>query len=498
LKENTSVYRNHLLLPLIGLYLATLSGWARQVRGTEGPWEAVADDRDLRRPNILMIVTDDQGAWTMGCAGNPDARTPHMDSLAAAGVMLTNAFVVTPVCSPSRAATITGRYASEFGIYDWLNPATEPQHGLDPAATTWPQLLADQGYQTALVGKWHLGLQPRQHPREFGYQHFAGFLEGGTRTMNPVLTIDGVTKQRTGLCVDLLTDLAIDTIKQMNRRRPWCLSLHYRAPHSAYLPVNEEVWEHYRSKQMTLTDYPGLDRPLVEQHLREYLASVADIDRNLGRLLRLLADLGVEDDTLVILTSDHGYNLGHHGLEFKGNAHWRLQETPPKQWRDIAAKRRPNMFDTSLRVPVLVRYPAMLPAGKAVDEWTTNLDWFPTLCEVAGVTLDAKLQSQLRGRSIYPALAGKPHQPAPRELYFEYSMRHGSQADMRAIRTERWKYMRDFRHAGRIELYDLEADPHELTNLARHATEAQRQVMSQMDAKLYSKMVSLRDPLATE
>lgn len=448
------------------------------------------------RPNILMIVTDDQAAWSLGSSGNTDAETPNLDRLAAEGATFSNAFVVTPVCSPSRAATITGRYASEFGILDWLNPAIEAQRGLDPAAATWPQMLTTVGYRTALIGKWHLGLQPRFHPREFGYDEFAGFLEGGAKTKNPVLDIDGVTRERDGLCVDLLTELAMETIRQQRGNHPWCISLHYRAPHGAYLPVAPEVWERFRNKQVTLADYPGLDRHQVAEHMREYLASVADIDRNLGRILKLLDDLQLADETLVIFTSDHGYNMGHHGLEFKGNAFWRLTEEPPKQWKNIAAKRRPNMFDTSLRVPALVRYPGVIPAGSVVEDWTNNLDWFPTLCDFAGVNIPPKLEQTLRGRSLKPTLEQQSRVAPPREMYFEYSMRHGSQADMRAMRTEQWKYVRDWMHPGRIELYDLQNDPSESTNLAAHASDAQRKLMAEFDAKMFAWMIKLKDPLA--
>ncbi|MEZ6135810.1 MAG: sulfatase-like hydrolase/transferase [Pirellulaceae bacterium] len=451
------------------------------------------------RPNILMIITDDQGEWTLGATGNRDAVTPNMDRLAREGTRLSNAFVVTPVCSPSRVATITGRYASEFGILDWINPNSEQHLGLDAEAMTWPRLLADVGYRTGLVGKWHLGLQPHHHPTAFGYESFAGFLEGGNSTRNPTLSIDGVSRVREGLCVDLLTDLAIDFIQQAPDERPWCLSLHYRAPHGAYLPVQEEVWEHFREKPVQIADYPDLDRSLVSEHMREYLASIADIDRNLQRVLDLLDELQVASNTLVIFTSDHGYNLGHHGLEYKGNAYWRLNQEPRKIWPEVAAKRRPNMFDTSLRVPAVIRWPGHVPAGKTVEAWTSNLDWFPTLCEIAGVDSAKTGEVPLRGQSLWPALRGEAATiPASgNEMYFEYSMRHGSQTDMRALRTDDWKYMRDFKNPGRVELYNLRQDPGELENLAHLKTPEVQTLISKFDARLAAKMHEISDPLVS-
>lgn len=447
----------------------------------------------IRRPNVLMIVTDDQGAWSLGCSGNRDAKTPNMDRLAAEGTLLSHAFAVTPVCSPSRVATLTGRYASEFAIYDWINPATESHLGLDRTASTWPKQLMNAGYRTGLVGKWHLGVQPRHHPNKFGYSDFAGFLEGGVNTLDPILTIDGLTRKRSGLCVDLLTDLALDFI-QKSDPQPWCLSLHYRAPHSAYLPVDEEVWQDFENKPVDVVNYPGLDRDLVTKRMREYLASVADIDRNLARILQLLDDRKLTNNTLVIFTSDHGYNLGHHGLEFKGNAHWRLLDPPAKQWPEIAANRRPNMFDTSLRVPALVRFPGHVPAGVKLDTLTTNLDWFPTICEAASIAVSSLDDIPLRGQSLWPELTGAERSTAaPTELYFEYSMQHGSQTAMRAIRTDRWKYMRDYKHAGRIELYDLQNDPEESHNLAKLPSETQQQLINELDAKLAARMHEIGD-----
>ncbi len=451
-----------------------------------------------RRPNILMIITDDQGAWTMGCSGNGDAHTPSMDRLAREGVMLSHAFTVTPVCSPSRVATLTGRYASEFGIFDWINPTSESHLGIDRTAATWPKQLQSVGYRTGLVGKWHLGLQPHQHPKELGYDDFAGFLEGGVSTLDPQLTIDGLSRKRDGLCVDLLTDLAIDFIQQSDPR-PWCLSLHYRAPHSAYLPVDEEVWRQFENKPVGVTSYAGLDQELVTTKMREYLASIADIDRNLARVLKTLDDRKLTDETVVIFTSDHGYNMGHHGLEYKGNATWRLREMPEKLWPKIAATRRPNMFDTSLRVPAIIRFPKIIPAGSSIGIPTTNLDWFPTICEAAGVSLPELSAVPLRGRSLWGLLAGNlPEKPVNSELYFEYNMHHGSQTAMRAIRTEHWKFMRDYANAGRVELYDLKNDPEELINLATDPSLRHQKLMDEFDAKLLAKMVELNDRSCVE
>ena len=143
------------------------------------------------RPHVLFILTDDQAPWAVGVSGHPHAHTPHLDDLFRSGARLTNSFVVTPVCSPSRVSTICSRYGSELSITDWIHPRNEPELGLPPETVTWPRLLQQAGYQTALIGKWHLGKLDSQHPTVFGYESFMGFREGGTSPKNPRLEVNG-------------------------------------------------------------------------------------------------------------------------------------------------------------------------------------------------------------------------------------------------------------------------------------------------------------------
>ncbi len=441
------------------------------------------------RPNILFIVTDDQGPWTTGYSGNQDAHTPYMDRLRSEGANLVNSFVTTPVCSPSRTTLMTGRYASEFGILDWINPRAEPEHGLDPRAIVWPRLLQSAGYKTGLVGKWHLGKTPRHHPTRFGYGYFMGILTGGTTPKNPVLEKDGKEQKMEGLTVDILTDHALKFIRGNSGNR-WALSLHYRAPHAAYLPVADEVWDRFKNLDVTLTDYPDLDVTMMTRVMREYLASIADVDRNVGRLLNLLDETGLAQNTLVVFTSDHGYNVGHHGLQYKGNAFWRLQTTPAQQWEKIPANRRPNMFDTSLRVPTIIRWPGIVRPGRTITETVCNLDWFPTLCDIANVKIPKSVH--LRGRSIQPLLQ-ETAKNWNNDFYGEYSMRHGATTAMRVYRTPDWKLMRDFKNPGRAELYDLKYDPGETKNLIHSDSPAVKRVIADLDKKLRAKMREVND-----
>ena len=299
------------------------------------------------RLNIVSIVTDDQASWAMGAYGNPDARTPVLDRLAREGVVFRNAFVTTPVCSPSRVGFLTGRYGSELGITDWISPEEGAAGlGLPPGTPTWPAILRANGWRTALVGKWHLGRGPRSHPSAFGIDDFFGFLDGGNTPMDPTLEVGGREQALKGSLPDLVTDEAIRFVTE-GRDQPFALLLHFREPHTPYGPVPEADAAALRGVDPGIPDVRGLDREQVKTWTREYLASVHSIDRNVGRLLEALDRLGLRDRTVVLFTSDNGYNIGHHALHTKGNGHWIAG--------GVTGPPRPNMFDTSLRVPLVVR-----------------------------------------------------------------------------------------------------------------------------------------------
>lgn len=438
-------------------------------------------------PNILFICTDDQAPWGAGFTGNKDAHTPNLDKLRSEGAWLTNSFTVTPVCSPSRAALLSSRYPSELGINDWIRP--DEKHGLDPNLPTWPKLLQKAGYQTGLVGKWHVGHTPDRHPTKLGYGYFMGLLTGGVSTKDPQLEKDGQLQKFSGLTEDIFTDDALQFIRS-NRSRPFALSLHYRAPHTAYLPVSDEDSAHFKDKKLTLPEYPDLDAKKTEINMRAYLSSIACVDRNVGRVMSLLNELDLAGNTLVIFTSDHGYNVGHHGIWHKGNATWMLTKTPEKAWPNIQPNQRPNMFDTSLKLPTVVRWPGVVKPGSTISRTVTNLDWFPTLCDVAGVSIET--DTVIRGRSIVPLL--KSHEVTwEDDFYGEYNMRNGSKTAMRCYRTCEWKLILDFANPGRGELYDLANDPGETRDLftSNHA-EAQG-AKQNLEAKLRTKMKWLGD-----
>ena len=445
-----------------------------------------------QRPNILFLFTDDQAPWALGFEGHPDASTPHLDELFARGAYLENSFTVTPVCSPSRASLMTSRYGSELGITDWINPNREPNMGLDPKTTTWPEVLQAAGYSTGLVGKWHLGLNDHFHPTKTGFSYFMGFRGGRTTPDNPVLEKDGKESRFEGLTTDILTDHALGFLAA-NRSKTFALAVHYRAPHARWLPVADEDWAPFEGLTPTLPDpdYLDLDVETVKRMTREYLASVRGVDRNVGRILARLDELGLAENTIIVYSADHGYNMGHNGIWHKGNGHWVLTKNPPAT-ANVPSGQRPNMWDNSIKVPTAVVWPGVVQPNTRIRESVSNLDWYPTLAEWAGASLPEG--EAIRGRSLVPLLRGDA-KDWDNEFYGEYSTHHQTRTDMRMWRTPEWKLVRDFLNPERDELYDLRNDPEERRNLAGAEDYRLKQVADRLDAKIRTRMRETGDPL---
>lgn len=456
--------------------------------------------------NILFIYTDDQAYWTLGYSGNKQSYTPNLDRLASQGAFFKNAFVTTPVCSPSRASLMSGQYSSELGILDFI---PQPGHilydpekpiGLNNSSLPFPMVLQQAGYRTGLIGKWHLGdwieegSDKRFHPTSHGYDYFMGLTGGGVSPVDPKLEEENVLQQFKGLTVDILTDRALKFLEDSTDQRPFLLSLHYRSPHTQWLPVDSLDWEPYDTMEMIVPhpDFPDLNTKRVKSRMKEYLASTSGIDRNVGKLLEKLQELGLSENTVVIFTSDHGYNMGHNGIEHKGNGHW-ITNSVPAATKNLAKNSRPNLYNQSLRVPLLIRWPGVVPPETILTQTVTNLDWYPTILELAGAKKpEGKI---LRGRSMLPLLKGAPKEDWDNELYTEYSMINYSTALMRSYQTSDWKLVKDFQDPSRDELYHLASDPEERENLIEKDDPEIKGIIHTLTEKLVAKMEQIKDPL---
>jgi len=379
-----------------------------------------------------------------------------LDRLAAEGVRLRNAFVVTALCSPSRASILTGRHAHAVGIVDNFTP-------LPADAVTFASLLRENGYTTAHVGKWHMGQQAGPRP---GFDHSAGFVGQGKYFDCP-FEVDGVPTPTTGWVDDVSTDHAISFMRRHRERhaadgRPFALMLGYKTCHGDFRPPprHAETFGESRARRVPSLDsravYMEGDRWQAQRAAADAVPregpvptnlgmfrGLAGIDDAVGRLLDALDELAIADDTIVVFTSDNGFLLGEHGL---GNK--------------MAA------YEESMRVPLIVRYPRRLPAGRLGDALALNIDIAPTLLGFAGVDPPAEMQ----GTSLEPVLAG-PAPPDWRTAFF-YSFVAYTAGDpypaptMTAVRTATAKLVRYPWHDRWTEVFDLESDPYETCNLA--------------------------------
>jgi uncharacterized sulfatase len=334
-----------------------------------------------------------------------------------------------------------------------------------------------------LLGKWHLGTLDKFHPTRQGYDRFFGFRGGGNTPMNPTLERDGKEEKLQGSLPDLLVDEGLRFL-EANRDRPFLLSVHFREPHAPYAPVSAVDSAPFVDADVVIPRFDGLPVERVKKLTREYYASVHAVDRNVGRLLDALERLGVAGRTVVVFTSDHGYMIGHHGLWHKGNGVWIAEG---KQGP------RPNMFDDSIRVPLLVRWPGVVRPASVVRNVVSNLDIFPSVLEMTGVGTPPNLA--IRGRSFVPLLKGEnPAEPWDDTLFGQYDMHHTKRARMRMIRTPEWKLVRHFEPGEGDELYHLADDPGEAVNLAE--SDSHRDARDSLKARLRERMAAVGDPLS--
>ena len=414
------------------------------------------------KPNVVFVLTDDQGPWALGCAGNPEIRTPNLDKLAKTGTRFDNFFCTSPVCSPARASLMTGRIPSQHGVHDWISQRNMPPRPAQylEGQTCYSDVLAANGYTCGFCGKWHLGdsLTP-QH----GFSHWF-CLPTGYSFYNDVDVIrDGEVVGSEGYLTDVITDDALAFIDG-HKNEMFYLSVNYNAPHAPWDGHPQDIVDSYG-------DCPFKSCPQERRHpwatsmadhlgnresLRGYFAAVTAMDLNVGRILDKLDTLGIRENTLVIFMSDNGYSCGHHGFWGKGNG------TLPT-----------NMYENSVKVPAIFSHPARIPAGRVASAMVSQYDFMPTLLEY--LCLPAVDDESLPGGSFLPVLLGEKEQARDEVVvYDEYG-------PVRMIRTQEWKYIHRYPR-GPHELYDLVNDPGERKNLVED--ESQRGLVAEMRKRL--------------
>ncbi|MCC6365036.1 MAG: sulfatase [Bryobacterales bacterium] len=445
------------------------------------------------RPNILFMMTDDHVPRAMSCYGNRILKTPNFDRLAEEGCRFDNAFCTNSLCAPSRASVLTGAYSHINGIRG-NSEAADAIEKIDSSLPTYPQVLQQAGYRTAMIGKWHLS----HNPVGFDY---SCILPGQGVYFDPIFIENGVKKTFTGYATDLTTDIALRFLRQQDKSHPWCLVYQHKAPHRPFqpaprhrkllqdieLPHPSTYDDDYSTRRIAKEaadmkfeqslegDYQDLPKGLpakekknwiYQRFVKDFYRAAYGVDENLGRILDHLDRTGQAENTLIIYTSDNGFYLGEHG------------------WYD-----KRFMYEPSLRLPLLIRYPALFRGGRAESRFALNVDYAPTMLDLAGVRIPGTMQ----GRSLRPLLEGKAPRDWRTSMYYTYYENswalHGKGKEAmsdptfqyftahrvgphRGVRGGRYKLIHYYSEGDYWELFDLEKDPDELRNVYSEASYA--------------------------
>lgn len=408
------------------------------------------------RLNFVFILTDDQGPWALGCAGNPEIITPNLDQLAKEGVRFDRFFATSPVCSPARASLLTGLVPSQHGVHDFIRDghisSTRIEYLARHRAIT--KYLADVGYECALTGKWHLGSSdvPQQ-----GFSHWYA-LEGGSSDYNYAKMYRGsVLVEERGYLTDVIADEGVRFLRTRAGDAPFYLAVNFTAPHHPWIgqhPADllamyndcefescpqERPYHPWGPSSLYAENRAAVRNP--RPNLQGYFAAVTGMDRAVGRIVDTLKELKLMGSTVVIFTSDNGYNCGHHGFWGKGNG------TFPQ-----------NMYEESVRVPLIVYHPDSQDRGIVVDDLINGYDVFPTLAEMAGIVVNEESCELYPGLSFRELILGGGGKPTRNHVvvYSEYG-------PVRMIRSDSWKLIVRYPF-GPNELYDLSEDPRERVN----------------------------------
>ena len=463
--------------------------------------------RGDKRPNILFIMSDDHAAPAISAYRgflSGVAKTPNLDRIAKEGMLFKNCFCTNSICAPSRAVILTGKYSHLNGVID-------NRKSFDGSQQTFPKLLQKVGYQTAMIGKWHL----KTDPTGFDYWNV---LPGQGTYYNPDMKEMGQRKKYTGYTTDIITDHVLKWLKERTSLKPFCLMYHHKAPHREWEPgpkhlamyddvavpepqtlfdnnsdrgtaakeqdmtikktMNDRDLKLVAPKNLTPEQKKNWDaayepkneafrkanlrgRDLVrwkyQRYIKDYLRCIASVDDNVGRVLDYLDETGLAENTVVIYTSDQGFYLGEHG------------------WFD-----KRFMYEESLRMPFLIRYPRQIKPGSVNDDMVLNLDFAPTFLDFA----QAQIPSDMQGQSLRPLLEGITPTDWRSSIYYhyyEYPAWHSVKRHY-GIRTERYKLIHFYYDIDEWELYDLAKDPDEFKNL--YGDPAYAQVVKKLKAEL--------------
>lgn len=447
----------HCLFVLLGiLWVETCFAQQAVVRQPNGTL-TLTKIPNLRPRNIIFILTDDHRFDALGFLNTQTfIQTPNLDRLAKNGAYLPNAFVTTALCSPSRASILTGLYAHKHRVVDNNNPVSKD-------LVFYSQYLQKAGYQTAMIGKWHMGGEFDDPQRGFNYWvSFKG--QGFYLPEKNGLNVNGKHVVQKGYITDELTDYALDFLQHWTKEKPFMLYLSHKGVHADFVPSDRDkdrskghpfkppvsmaigsqkdapMWLQNQRNSWHGVEYPYHSQLDIGEYYKRYAETLSGVDTSVGRVLDYLEKEGLLESTLVIYMGDNGFMFGEHGLIDKRTA-----------------------YETSMRVPMLAHCPDLIKPNTVVKEVVANIDVAPTFLEAAGL----KAPGYMDGKSFLPFLQGKS-QPWRTGLLYEYYWERNfpQTPTMHALRTDRYKYIHYHGIWDTDELYDLQEDPNEMNNLA--------------------------------
>jgi arylsulfatase A-like enzyme len=483
------------------------------------------------RPNIIFIMSDDHAVNAVSCYNGNLNQTPNIDRLAMEGMRFNNSFVTNSICAPCRAVILTGKYSHLNGLFD--NTVS-----FDSSQQTFPKLLQKAGYQTAIIGKWHLKTEPT------GFDYW-NVLPGQGNYYNPDFIKMGERERHEGYVTDIITDFSLDWLKNRDPDKPFFLMVHHKAPHRNWKPdtadltlyddiefevpgtffdnyssrgtaaktqemsiAKDMLWGHdmkfitdpdgkttgferelqrFNEKQLEAwhsaydpknnalkqAGLKGKDLALwkYQRYIKDYLRCIKSVDENVGRILDFLREEDIEKNTIVVYTSDQGFYLGEHG------------------WFD-----KRFMYEESLRMPLLIKYPEEIKPGAVCDDMVLNLDFAATFLDYAGVPVPDDIQ----GKSIRSLLKGKSPKDWRKAIYYHYYEYPAVHMVKRhyGIRTDRYKLIHFYYDIDEWELYDLQEDPEEMNNL--YSEPGYQEIVKDMKIKLKNLQQQFLEPLEEE
>ena len=454
--------------------------------------------KNEKEPNVIFILTDNQPASIIGAYGNTDVKTPNIDAFAKEGIQFKHAYAVNGMCSPTRATLMTGLMPSQHGIHSWLKDSMLKDWPRDWSAVeefrTLPLTLKNRGYQTAMIGKWHLG-QPWQS--SLGFEHWITFTHGHTLDFwENEIVANGVVKELKGQhIVDYFTDEAVDYINDYKGDKPFYLQLNYDGPYlnppTNMGPARNRFYKEYEGNDFpsfprealskNLVDQisnPEFDNPFLEARIKETfsmhndpatMANVASqnavVDDGVGKVLAALNEKGLEENTIVIFSTDQGNFYGQHGL-----------------WQHTIIATPSVLYETAMNVPLIIRHPGKIPAGQTSETLIGQYDIPVTILDYLGVKNVSFDNSP--GKSFAAHLEGKSYQQRE-AVFFE-------QEETRGIRTQNYAYWKRLKGTGQPELYNMQKDAGQKTNI--YGLEGYEDIVAELDGKLDKFFDTYTDP----